>query len=82
MSPGWIGFACGGGLGTLAGMVIMGVCLAAKWSDRHIERMFADVVPPERYTLKMFCADEHEWFGECIPARCPRCHKPAIGARL
>lgn len=29
----------------------------------------------------LFCDDGHEWFGECLPAVCPRCHQPAIGAR-
>ena len=31
--------------------------------------------------MKLFCEDGHEWFGECLPAVCPRCHKPAIGAK-
>ena len=31
--------------------------------------------------LKFFCEDGHEWFGECLPAVCPRCKRPALGVR-
>ena len=31
--------------------------------------------------MKLFCDDGHEWFGDCLPAVCPRCHMPAVGAR-
>ena len=89
MSPVWIAFACGCLLGSLAGVFVVSLCLAAKRGDEDRERMFAGVVPPvefsaeypERYTLKLFCLNDHEWHGECLPACCPACHSPAVGAR-
>lgn len=31
-------------------------------------------------SLKFFCPNGHEWYGECIPACCPACHLPAVGS--
>ena len=87
MIQGWIGFACGLVIGVAVGVFIRELCGVVKRGDIDIELMFADVVPAdERYRpedcLKLFCLNDHEWYGECLPAVCPVCCSPAVGARL
>ena len=48
MSVQWIGFWTGCLLGCIAGVALMALCVIAKRSDRDMERMFSDVVPPEK----------------------------------
>lgn len=60
--------------------VVLGVLMASVYWTR-VQLASPPDVELDRYFLKMYCADGHEWFGECIPAVCPWCHKPAIGAR-
>ncbi len=88
MSVVWIAFWCGLFLGVPLGTVALALCVVAKRSDEDIERMFADAVPhvvaaaADPCGLKLFCANDHQWFGECLPAACPFCHGQSIGARL
>lgn len=66
----WVAFATGIVLGSVMTIIV----------QARQNRATVLVDPDGRFTLKFICVGGHEWFGECVPAVCPRCHRPAIGA--
>ena len=72
MSVPWIAFVCGLIIGAPFGMLALALCVAAARGDEDMPRPSS--------ALKLFCADGHKWYGECLPAVCPVCHKYATGA--
>lgn len=80
MSVVWVAFFCGLLLGCLLGVLFLALCVAAKRGDSLAPPVYSKEFI-DRYCLKMFCEAGHEWYGECVPCVCPRCQRPAIGAR-
>jgi hypothetical protein len=83
IAPVWVAFGVGMILGIVIGMAALSLFVMAKQADAaDIRNMSpANAEFAEKFCLKMFCEDGHEWFGECIPSICPSCYKPCIGAR-
>jgi hypothetical protein len=71
-------------IGLLVGWGVSAACyLWELVKTEHDERLFLlGRNEQENPRLRLFCADDHEWFGEILPAVCPCCHRAAIGARL
>jgi hypothetical protein len=84
IAPVWMAFSVGMFLGVIVGILVLSSYVMAKQSDTAVIRNMSPASAEfrEKYCLKMFCEEGHEWFGECIPSVCPSCYKPCIGARL